>query len=119
MSTSREQNGHNWFLYVIECGDGSYYTGVTTDLARRIEQHRKGKGAKYVRGRGPLRYVAAWEYLGKSARSHVAIDECAFKKLNKSTKKLMVAHPSTWTYRASTIFVRSFRDTEAKDLIAL
>ena len=42
-------------VYVVRCADGTLYTGVTTDLERRIEEHNSGKGAKYTRGRGPVR----------------------------------------------------------------
>lgn len=46
----------DWFLYLIGCGDGSLYTGVTTNVARRLAEHTAGgpKAAKYLRGRGPL-----------------------------------------------------------------
>lgn len=47
----------NWYLYILECGDGTLYTGITDDVQRRLEQHRSGKGAKYTRGRGPLKLV--------------------------------------------------------------
>jgi putative endonuclease len=43
-----------WYLYLIRCGDGTIYTGVSTDVARRLAEHRGGKGARYLRGRGPL-----------------------------------------------------------------
>lgn len=43
-----------WYLYILECKDGSLYTGITDDVQRRLEAHRAGKGAKYTRGRGPL-----------------------------------------------------------------
>ena len=43
-----------WYLYILRCGDGSLYTGITTDVERRLRAHRKGMGAKYTRGRGPL-----------------------------------------------------------------
>ena len=46
-----------WYLYMLRCGDGSLYTGITTDVEKRLEQHRSGKGAKYTRGRGPLELV--------------------------------------------------------------
>lgn len=46
-----------WFLYILLCGDGSLYTGITTDVDARLEVHRSGKGAKYTRGRGPLEVV--------------------------------------------------------------
>lgn len=43
-----------WYLYILRCGDGSLYTGITTDIPHRLEAHRRGVGAKYTRGRGPL-----------------------------------------------------------------
>ena len=46
-----------WKLYILRCGDGSLYTGITKDVAKRLEVHRSGKGAKYTRGRGPLELV--------------------------------------------------------------
>lgn len=46
-----------WYLYILRCGDGSLYTGITTDVEKRLEAHRSGKGAKYTRGRGPLELV--------------------------------------------------------------
>ena len=48
---------NTWKLYILRCGDGSLYTGITTDVAKRLEVHRSGKGAKYTRGRGPLELV--------------------------------------------------------------
>lgn len=46
-----------WKLYILRCGDGSLYTGITTDVDARLAVHRSGKGAKYTRGRGPLELV--------------------------------------------------------------
>ena len=46
-----------WYLYILRCGDGTLYTGITTDVAHRLEAHRQGRGAKYTRGRGPLELV--------------------------------------------------------------
>ena len=46
-----------WYLYILRCGDGSLYTGITTDVEKRLEAHRLGRGAKYTRGRGPLKLV--------------------------------------------------------------
>jgi len=48
---------HTWKLYILRCGDGSLYTGITTNVEKRLEAHRTGKGAKYTRGRGPLELV--------------------------------------------------------------
>ena len=46
-----------WKLYILRCGDGTLYTGITTDVQARLEVHRSGKGAKYTRGRTPLELV--------------------------------------------------------------
>lgn len=43
-----------WKLYILQCKDGTLYTGITNDLQKRLEQHRSGNGAKYTRGRSPL-----------------------------------------------------------------
>ena len=43
-----------WYLYILECGDGSLYTGITDDVQKRLSAHNSGKGAKYTRGRRPL-----------------------------------------------------------------
>ena len=43
-----------WILYILECGDGTLYTGITDNFERRFKAHQEGKGAKYTRGRGPL-----------------------------------------------------------------
>jgi len=46
-----------WYLYIVKCRDGSLYTGITTDVKRRLAEHRENRGAKYLRGRGPLSLV--------------------------------------------------------------
>ena len=46
-----------WYLYMLRCGDGTLYTGITTNVQRRLAAHRRGTGAKYTRGRGPLELV--------------------------------------------------------------
>ena len=52
---------NTWKLYILRCGDGSLYTGITTDVEKRLETHRSGKGAKYTRGRTPLELVYSEE----------------------------------------------------------
>jgi len=48
----------SWSIYVLRCCDGSYYTGIATDVARRLGEHAAGKrGAKYLRGRAPFEIV--------------------------------------------------------------
>ncbi len=44
----------SWHVYIIRCGDGSLYTGITTDVTKRLAKHDAGTGAKYTRGRGPV-----------------------------------------------------------------
>jgi len=46
-----------WYVYILRCGDGTLYTGITDDVDRRLAAHRAGRGAKYTRGRGPLELV--------------------------------------------------------------
>lgn len=48
---------NSWKLYMLRCRDGSLYTGITTDVEKRLAAHNAGKGAKYTRGRGPLELV--------------------------------------------------------------
>ena len=47
----------SWIVYVLECSDGTLYTGITNDLKSRIIAHQNGVGAKYTRGRGPVSYT--------------------------------------------------------------
>ena len=49
----------NWYLYIAQCGDGSLYTGITTDLQHRLKQHNAGRGSAYVRSRAGARFVYA------------------------------------------------------------
>ncbi len=72
-----------WYLYIIECGDATYYTGITTDLQRRLELHVSGKGAKYCRGRTPLRIVFSQEFSGRSQASRA---EIMVKRLSRANK---------------------------------
>ncbi len=48
-----------WQVYILQCGDASFYTGIAKNVSRRFEQHVKGQGARYTRGRGPL--VLCWQ----------------------------------------------------------
>ena len=72
-----------WKLYILRCGDGSLYTGITDDVQRRLATHRSGKGAKYTRGRGPLELVYQ-EFCG--SHSHALHRELEIKALTRSQK---------------------------------
>ena len=56
----------SWFLYLLECRDGTFYTGVTCDLDRRLAAHNAGRGARYTRGRAPVRLLLASPPLAKA-----------------------------------------------------
>ena len=51
-----------FWVYMVQCSDGTYYTGSTNDLEKRLKLHSSGNGAKYLRGRGPIRLAYAKEY---------------------------------------------------------
>ncbi len=80
-----------WFVYMLECADGSLYTGTTTDLGRRVLEHNGegvvGKGAKYTKARRPVRLVYQESV---SDRSAAQIREAAVKKLSKREKAQLV-----------------------------
>ena len=76
-----------WYLYVLRCGDGTLYTGITTDVQARFAQHRAGKGAKYTRGRGPLEVVYTEECDDHSAALK---RELAVKALSREEKEKML-----------------------------
>ena len=76
-----------WVVYILRCGDGRLYTGITNDLWKRISAHQSGKGAKFTRGRGPFEVVYVDELPNKS---HAAKNEAAIKKLSRRAKLQMV-----------------------------
>ena len=76
-----------WYLYILRCGDGSLYTGITTDVESRLAQHRSGKGAKYTRGRGPLEVVYTEECEDHSAALK---RELAVKALPREEKEKLI-----------------------------
>ena len=77
-----------WYLYILRCKDGSLYTGITTDVEKRLEAHRSGKGAKYTRGRGPLELVYR-ETCG--SHSNALKRELEIKALPREKKELLIA----------------------------
>jgi len=75
-----------WFVYLIECIDGSVYTGIAVDVDRRYAQHAAGKGARYTRSRPPSRLLARFEYPDRGAASRA---EYAIKQLTPARKRAM------------------------------
>jgi len=82
----------DWLVYLIRVPGGELYTGITTDLDRRLHEHRAGRGAKYLRGRGPLLVV----YRRRLGERGLALTvEWRMKRLTKSGKEAIVrARPS-------------------------
>lgn len=77
-----------WTIYILECGDGTLYTGITDDLQRRLKAHSEGKGAKYTRGRGPL----TLRYREEAADKGTALKrEYAIKQMHRREKLAMIA----------------------------
>jgi len=73
----------SWHVYLLRCGDGTLYAGVTNDLAGRLAAHRAGKGAKYTRGRGPL--ALAWKRRVKDRSAALRL-EARVKRMSRSGK---------------------------------
>ena len=75
------------YVYILNCADGTFYTGWTTDLEKRVREHNSGKGAKYTRSRIPvsLAYYEVFEEKPEALRR-----ECAIKKLNRKQKEALI-----------------------------
>lgn len=78
------QRAMAWYLYLLECADGSYYAGITNQLEARIDAHNQGVGARYTRGRGPVRLLEIKTYPDRSSASKA---ELALKRLPRSKKR--------------------------------
>ncbi|OBR91775.1 MULTISPECIES: GIY-YIG nuclease family protein [Clostridium] len=71
------------YVYILECSDGTLYTGYTNDLDKRISTHNKGKGAKYTRGRLPVKLIYFEEY---DSKSEALRREFTIKKMTRQSK---------------------------------
>lgn len=76
-----------WFVYIVRCADGTFYTGVTTDVPRRVAEHNASKAAKYTRARQPVTLVY---YEASSSRQSATTREAAIKKLPRKKKLLLI-----------------------------
>ena len=75
------------YVYIVECSDGTFYTGWTVDLEKRIKSHSSGKGAKYTRGRGPVKLLYYEKFNNKSDAMK---REYEIKKLNRQQKEILI-----------------------------
>ncbi len=78
----------NWIVYILECSDNTLYTGITTDIKRRMAEHENGTGAKYTKGRGPFKVV--YSEL-QPTMSHALKREAEIKSLNRSAKQKLAS----------------------------
>jgi len=78
-----------WFVYILSCHDGSLYTGITTDLDRRLSQHNglRPGGAKYTRARRPVILMKHWDFENRSVAQKREIE---IKKLSRSKKLALI-----------------------------
>jgi putative endonuclease len=81
-----------WFLYLIECSDGSVYTGIATDVAARFDKHANGKGARYTRSRKPVALLASFELADRSSALRA---EYRVKRLAPAEKRALAAGART------------------------
>jgi putative endonuclease len=77
----------SWFVYIVKCSNGAFYTGITTDVERRVSEHNSGQGASYTRSFGPVKLL--WTEIHKS-RSSAQKREAAIKKLSASEKAELI-----------------------------
>jgi putative endonuclease len=77
-----------WYVYVVRCGDGSLYTGISNDVGARVALHNRGRGARYTRSRRPvtLLYVER-----RRSRSTALRREAAIKALPRTKKWSLIA----------------------------
>lgn len=81
---SKKRTSDRWLLYILKCGDGTLYTGITTDLEHRVSQHNRGAASRYTRSRLPVE-VLHHETCG--GRSSALKKECALKRLSRREKE--------------------------------
>jgi putative endonuclease len=87
--TRRRLSDTTYSVYMLRCADGSLYTGIATDVARRLTEHQStARGAKYLRGRGPLTLAYEQEIGDRGSASRI---EYLLKNLNKADKEALVA----------------------------
>lgn len=84
-----------WFVYVLECDDGSLYTGIARDVERRFAAHQTGKGARYTRAHPPRKVLAHFAYPDRSSASKA---EYAIKQLTPTQKRALCQSSASATH---------------------
>lgn len=80
------ESNKDWYVYILRCSDNSLYTGITTNIDRRVAEHNSQNAAKYTRSRQPVQLVY---YEKVSSRSQASVREYEIKKLSKQDKELL------------------------------
>lgn len=76
-----------WYVYIVRCGDNSFYTGLTNNIRRRLNQHNTNRGAAYTKGRGPITLIHLEPF---ATHQEAARREIAIKKLTRAQKEQLV-----------------------------
>ena len=76
-----------YYVYILRCRDGSYYTGYTNDLERRLQEHNNGRGGRYTRGRFPVELLHSERY---KTRKEAINRELEIKKLSRKSKRELI-----------------------------
>lgn len=76
-----------YYVYIVKCKYGTYYTGYTDDIEKRVKAHNEGKGAKYLRGRGPVKLVHQEKHKSKNEAMRA---ECTIKSMTKQQKESLI-----------------------------
>ena len=98
----------DFFVYILKCSNGALYTGLTTDLAKRYQEHLAGKGAKYTRSFKPIELAQAWQvFISKGMAMKV---ESYIKSLTRKLKLDLIAEP----WRLVELFGRELISVDAK-----
>jgi len=84
---SERANVNAWFVYILRCSDGSLYTGITTNMERRVEQHNAGTAPRYTRSRRPVRVAYRETHVSRSLASK---REWAVKAMRRSEKESVI-----------------------------
>lgn len=80
-----------WYVYILKCSDKTLYTGISTDIAKRIKQHSSGRGSRYVRSKLPVKLVYSERHRG---RSRALKREAQIKKLPRPQKLKLISGDS-------------------------
>ncbi|HDX8353694.1 TPA: GIY-YIG nuclease family protein [Aeromonas dhakensis] len=83
----------HWFIYMVRTASGLLYTGISTDPARRLRQHQSGKGARALRGKGPL--TLAWQQAVGEKGAALRL-EYRLKQQSKAFKEQLISQPERW-----------------------